>query len=267
MNNTTNRFFIVVVIVLTIMTTISLTLQFSSNGELGENANAASDSSGTIDRDAVEKIIAEYLDAHPEIILNSFYKARQKQEQKISANAAKTIKTKREELENDPKSPYVGKKDADVTIVKFSDYNCGYCKRVVPDLITLLKEDKNLKLVLKDMPILGPQSVLNSKAALVANSLDPSKWWKFHTSMMKSTPRNKDQILAIAKKVGFDTAKFEAEMNNPAIDAQLQKNLALGQSIGVSGTPAFVIGGKFIRGAVGLSVFRDEISKARAAAK
>lgn len=271
MNNTTNRFFIVVVVILTIMTTISLTLQFSSNGKLGENATATSgvsSSSGvtsSFDRAAIEKIIAEYLDEHPEIILSSFYKAKQLQEEQVTANSEKTIKSKREELENDPKSPYVGNKNADVTIVKFSDYNCGYCKRVLPDLITLLKEDKNLKLVLKDFPILGPQSVLTSKAALAANSLDPSKWWKFHTAMMKSTPRNKEQIFEIAKKVGYDLVALEAEINKPAIDAQIQKNLGLGQSIGVRGTPAFVIGGNFIRGAVGLSTFREEVKKARAA--
>ncbi len=271
MDNPTNRFLAFAVVALTIVATVSLTLQFSERKSTVDvsqalDANAAPSAGGnvTVDDARLEEIVARYLQEHPEVIVTAFQAAKAKQDEMVAQQAGKTIKTKITELEKDPHTPYVGNGDADVTIVTFSDYNCGYCKRVVPDLITLLKEDKNVKLVVKDFPILGPQSIISSKAAIVAGELDPAKWWKFHTTMLKSSPRNEDQVFAIADKVGYDVAKFKAEMNKPWVDNQIQKNMKLGSEIGIRGTPAFIIAGELKRGAIGLTDFREAVAKARA---
>lgn len=270
MDNPTNRLLALVVVILTVVATVSLTLHFNNDtqtaasGGLDANAAPSEVENFEVNPEVMEKLIGDYLAKHPEVIVSAFEAVKVKQERLLAERAGKTIQTKIVDLEKDPRTPYVGNGDADVTIVKFSDYNCGYCKRVVPDLITLLKEDKNVKLVVKDFPILGPQSIVSSKAAIVAGQLSPEKWWKFHTGMLKSSPRNEAQVLAIAEKAGYDVEAFKAEMKKPWVDNQIQKNMKLGTEIGIRGTPAFVIGGELKRGAIGLSDFREAVAKARA---
>ena len=260
MGNSANRLLLVLVFVLTIVCTATITF-LAVKGEAPEPKTQIG---AGVSAEDVAEIVEKFITENPNVIIQAFQQAKQRQAVREREVAEKEIKVREKDINHDPKTPFTGNPDGDVTIVKFSDYNCGFCKRVVPDLLTILKEDKNVKFVMKDFPILGPRSTANSKAALAVNKMAPEKWWDFHLAMLKSAPRTDDQLLALAEKVGVDSAKLKVEMAKAEHAKQITKNLSLGQSIGVRGTPAFVINGEFIRGAVSLDIFKERIAAARA---
>lgn len=216
-------------------------------------------------RQAIEAIIGEYISKHPDVIVNALqtYQAEMQKEQQRQAEAA--LQEVEDELLNDPQTPTAGNAKGDVTIVEFFDYNCGYCKQVTPSVQTLLKTDDNVRYVFKEFPILGPGSVTASQAALAVWNLDPAAYLTFHVALMSSRGSlSEQQILDIAKGVGVDPAKLQAEMQKPEIEEKLRENIALGQRINIRGTPAFIINGEIVPGAVSLEALKDLVEKARA---
>ncbi len=218
----------------------------------------------TEQRRAIEAIVGDYIRTHPEVVVNALqaYQAEMQKEQAREAEAA--LKEVEDELLNDPQTPIAGNSDGDVTIVEFFDYNCGYCKQVTPSVQTLLETDDNVRYVFKEFPILGPGSVLASRAALAVWNLEPEKYLPFHMALMKARGSlNEQQILDIAERVGVSPAALQAEMEKPAIEEKLRQNIALGQRINIRGTPAFIINGEIIPGAVSLDALKELIAKAR----
>ncbi len=270
-----NRLLIFMVVILAVLSTAAITTlvvkdssdegEASNGASIIDTANAASVSSASSAE--LEKAVGAYINANPEAIVNAFTRARTIQEAKEARVAEKNIGTRKNDLERDANTPFFGNPDGDVTIVKFSDFNCGFCKRVVPDIAALLAEDKNIRFVIKDFPIMGERSNKDAKASLAAFKINPEKYFDFYKAVMKKSPRTDAQLLALAETIGIDPKALKAEMKKPIYDAQLQKHLALGQSIGVRGTPAFIIDGKFVRGAISLQQFRNKVAEARAAAK
>ncbi len=263
MGNSASRFLAVLVFLLTIVCTASVTLLVVGNTQEEQEQTQGTEVVSGVSAEEIEKTVAQFLKDNPYVIVQAFQAAKQQEADKEREQSEQAIKLRKQEINNDPYTPFTGNPDGDVTIVKFSDYNCGFCKRVVPDIITLLEEDKNIKFVVKDFPILGPRSIENSKAAIAVFKIAPEKWWEFHMAMLKRSPNTNDQLLALAGSVGVDMAQLQEEMKKPEYQKQIDKNLALGSAIGVRGTPAFVINGEFIRGAVGLDVFKDRIAAAR----
>lgn len=215
----------------------------------------------------VDAAIASYLDAHPEAVVNAFAKYRSMQMEAENRKAGQAIREKKGDLEDDKNTPHIGNQGGDVTLVMFSDYNCGFCKRAFADVLKLINDDGKIRLAMKDFPILGPRSVTSSTAALAFYRLAPDKYLDFHSEMLRDTPKTDEQLFALAEKHGVATDALKTEMQKPEIDAQLQKNLALGQSIGVQGTPAFVLNGELIRGAIDLESLRQKVADARSGKK
>jgi protein-disulfide isomerase len=215
-------------------------------------------------RQTIEAIIGDYITNHPEVVVNALraYQAQVQKEEQQQAKAA--LQDAEDELLNDPGTPVAGNPDGDVTIVEFFDYNCGYCKQVLPSVQTLLQTDKNVRYVFKEFPILSAGSVEASRAALAVWSLEPEKYLPFHVALMsaRGSP-GKQQILDLAEGAGIDPAALRAEMQKPEIEEKIRANIALGQRINVKGTPAFIINGEIIPGAVSLDALRDLISAAR----
>jgi len=249
MNNSTVRALFAAVIVLAIIATSSITALL-----VGKESSGGTD---------IEKAVYDVLKNNPTLIVNAFQEAQIQQEQEEVAKASKEISGRRDEIESDPATPFSGNKDGDVIIVEFFDYNCGYCKRVVPDLMTLLSEDDKLKVVFKDFPILSEQSHTIAKAALAFYKLAPGKFFDFHTKAMQQTPRNEEQIISLVSELGLNTEEFKNEMQKPEYAEHIQKNLQLGQAVGVRGTPGFIINGELVRGAIDLNQFRQKIEEAR----
>jgi protein-disulfide isomerase len=168
----------------------------------------------------------------------------------------------RAQIYSDPRSPIAGNPAGDVTIVEFFDYHCGYCKTVSGPLDQLLREDKGLRLVLKEYPILAEDSVVAARAALAASA--QGKYWDFHQALMAHRGKfDMPTLKDIAGSVGLDAEQMEADMAAPSMLEDLQGNHALAEDLGVEGTPTFVIGDRIIPGALSADELKQLIAEAR----
>ena len=160
----------------------------------------------------------------------------------------------------------VGNLQGDVTLVEFFDYNCGYCKRALADTLELLKNDSKLKIVLKELPVLGPGSLEAAKVAIAVRMQDSvgSKYLEFHQKMLASSvPANKANALAVAQSIGLDIARLEIDMASDEVTATLDESRKLAQTLGINGTPSYVVGSKVVVGAVGLAALSEAIKSMR----
>lgn len=212
----------------------------------------------------VEKIIGEYLRANPEIILDSIRLMQERERAQESERGAANIATYRELILNDPTSPIGGNPKGDVTIVEFFDYNCTYCKRVFPTIKKLLKEDKNIRFVFKEFPILSPGSELAARAALAAWRQDKTKYWQVHSEFIRLKGRfTESRILRLAKKMGFDPIQLKKDMNSASMSKIIAGNRQLARQLGITGTPGFVIGNEIVPGAIDLTALKQLVAAAR----
>jgi protein-disulfide isomerase len=209
-----------------------------------------------------EKIVHDYLVEHPEVIKEAIQALQAKEEQGKADAQTQSVLQNKDALFNDPGTPVAGNPMGDVTVVEFFDYHCPYCKAVAAPLQQLLQDDKGVRLVLKEFPILGEDSVLASHAALAA--VGQGKYWEFHQALMEHRgPFDMDVIKTIAAKVGLDPAKLEADMGQHQIEPLISANHKLAQTLDVSATPTFVIGDQVVEGAVPLEQLKALIQKAR----
>ena len=157
----------------------------------------------------------------------------------------------------------LGNPQGNVTMVEFFDYNCGYCKRALPDMLELLKTNPNLKFVLKEFPVLGEGSVEAARVAVAVRMQDATgkKYLEFHQKLLGGRGQaDKARALAAAKDVGFDMARIEKDMNSDEAKTTIDENLKLADAIGVSGTPTYVVGNEVVVGAVGLDTLKEKLA-------
>ena len=202
-------------------------------------------------KNEIKKMIRNYILEYPEIIPEAVEVLRSRQ------NISR-IKDSQNLLYNDGYSFVAGNKNGDVTLVEFYDYNCGYCKQVP----RLIEEDKNLKVIFKELPILAETSQFASVAAMA--SMKQGKFSKFHSAMMKNKRAlTEDLILKIATDSGIDEAQLLIDMEDPKIEENIMKTKYLVQNIGISGTPGFVIGNQIIPGFIPYEKLKAIITKER----
>jgi protein-disulfide isomerase len=225
------------------------------------NKHLASINGSSAGRDELKDIVKEILEENPEFILNSLKSMQQKHEKEAAEKAKSTISDNKKELEEGKESPFAGKADSKKIVVYFFDSSCGYCKKSSNTLKQLLKDDKEVKLVFKEFPILGENSTKAAKAALAVYNIDKNKYIEFHNSIMTSAAVNEQVIYQIAQALGIDSEKLKAEMSKPEIAAQLEKNSKLGKEIGIQGTPAFIINGQLVPGAIELEQFKQMLAE------
>jgi protein-disulfide isomerase len=210
----------------------------------------------------VEQIIHDYLLEHPEVVVEAVDKYQAEQAKTVAAQQAKALVERRDELTKDPDAPVLGNPSGDVTLVEFFDYRCPYCKAVSAGLMDTVRSDGNVRLVMKEFPILGAESEYAAKAALAAYR--QGKYGEFHEAMM--TFKGKvavDDVKRIAADVGIDTAKMEKDMAAPEIAGMIQRNYALAQALGITGTPSFIIADQLIPGAISMEEMKKQIAAAR----
>ncbi len=216
----------------------------------------------TGDKAALGKSIREYLMANPEVLVEAMQELERKQDSQRDSVALKAIQENRTALMSDPESPVVGNPNGDVTIVEFSDYQCPYCKRAHATVKSVLAADSKVKLVFKDLPILGEPSRIAALAALAARA--QNKHLALHNALMESSGKlDRDRIMEIARSVGLDVAQLQKDMEDPKLKAIIDRNMALASALGVRGTPAFVIGQQFVPGAVDADTLKQMIAAAR----
>jgi protein-disulfide isomerase len=172
--------------------------------------------------------------------------------------------TLRPQLEKNPTDPQAGNKDGDVTIVAFHDHNCGYCRKSIADIEKILAEDKGVKLVVKDFPILGPMSVEKAKASIAIAKIAPEKWYSYYDGLAHTNTQTVEQVIDFVQtKLGIDPNLLKSEMESKATNNKISENHSLGEQLNVSGTPVFIINGKVVRGAAGYDAFKEAIAEAR----
>lgn len=224
---------------------------------------AAQEAAAPLTREAVEAIIREYLLQNPELIMESVRALQQRQQTQERERVAGVLAARQAELQRDPDAPVAGNPRGDVTIVEFFDYRCGYCKSVAPTLRQLLEQDGNVRLVYKEFPILGPDSVVAARIALAAHR--QGKYEQVHTAFMAHKGSFDERtLLALAASVGADATRLAADMQDPAIQGQLQATDALAAALGITGTPGFLFGNQLVPGAIALDEMKKLVSAARA---
>ncbi len=197
----------------------------------------------------IERLVRAYILEHPEIILEAIEILQQREQQAEVAARQSAISGSDDALYEDEYSPIAGNPEGDVTIVEFFDYNCPYCKRVTPEIFGLLAQDGNIRYIAKEWPIFGEDSEFAARAAMA--SVKQDKYARFHQALMAIRgPANPTTVQRAAEEVGLDWAALEAEMDEDWITEALARNHALAQQLGVTGTPAMVIGESFLPGAV-----------------
>lgn len=216
---------------------------------------------------AIEEIVRELLTKkEPDLVIKAAQEMQNKQETEIAAKSQQALATNKDKIYNDPNAPVAGNPKGNVTMVEFFDYQCGFCKTTYDNIMKLLAEDKNVKFVFKEFPILGPNSMVTSKAALA--SVKQGKYPKFHEALMRTKEQlSEDVVMRVAKTVGLDTDKLKKDMADESIEKMIKANLALGGEIGARGTPSFVIGDQVYPGAMQFDHMKKAIEDARKGAK
>ena len=205
--------------------------------------------------------IERYIRTHPEVIIESIQGLEAKREAEQKERQKMALKAKQNELLHDPLSPVSGNPKGEITVVEFYDYRCGYCKKAAPSVTELQKVDPRVRVVYKDFPILGESSELAAKAAL-ASQLQ-GKHQVFHEALFASHgDMTKEEIFKIAVRVGLDAKRLEADMANPGWQAVIDKNRALAQELGITGTPGFIVGNELVPGWLDLNGLKALIARA-----
>jgi len=220
-------------------------------------------------KQAIGEVVRDYLLQNPELLAEVIGELEKRQAEAQRTAQASAVKETQQTLLNAPHSFVAGNPSGDVTLVEFFDYNCGYCKKALGDLQTLIKSDPKLRVVLKDFPVLGPDSVEASRVALaVKNQLQGQKLFDYHVKVLETRGRvNGERAMAVAKEMGVDMAKLQKDMESPEQRTALQENMALGDKLNLTGTPAFIIGEVVIPGAVGLEPLKQVVDNVRSCGK
>ena len=185
-----------------------------------------------------------------------------KDEQTRADQQAQALSTHKDALFNPVEGTIIGNPKGDVTVVEFFDYNCGYCKSMVPAITEILDQDDNLRMVMKEFPILGTGSLVAAQAALAAR--EQGKYAEMHMALISHKGAlNRESVESVAKSIGLDVVKLVEDMKNPNINDILSSNMALAQDLGIEGTPALIVGDTLVPGAIGKDRLLNLIADAR----
>lgn len=237
---------------------MTLLLVLTAGAARAESERGASD----LPVDQIESIVRDYLLREPKIIYQALEELQRRQTEAAAARQREAIISNRSSLLEQPTTPIAGNPDGDVSLVEFFDYQCTYCRRVVSSMQALLEEDRNLRIVFKEFPILGEDSVRAARAALAAARQD--RYLPFHFALMRARDLSLDGIMRVAEQVQLDTEQLARDMDAPEITAEIQANFQLARQLGVEGTPAFVVGETLVPGAVEKTRLVQLIEEARA---
>lgn len=206
--------------------------------------------------EAVRKVVREYLMEHPEVIVDAMEALREKMNAQAETQAKKAITSQKDPLFNSKDDPIIGNPKGDVTVVEFFDYNCGYCKLVLDPMTDAVKNDGKVKVVLKEFPILGEDSVTAARAALAAKK--QGKYEDLHRAFLKYRGKlDEKAIFRLAGEAGINVEQMKKEMMAPEIEQQIKKNVELAHSLNIGSTPTFVVGDRILPGAMEGQVFKQ----------
>ncbi|MBA1158873.1 DsbA family protein [Microvirga mediterraneensis] len=232
---------------------------------------AAAQTAGFTDeqRKAIGEIAREYLLKNPEVLQEMMTELERRNAEAQTRSQAEVLRTEKNTIFNSPSDYVIGNPQGDVTLVEFLDYNCPYCKKAAADVKALITADPKLRVVLKEFPVLGPQSLEASRVALAARQqLKGDRLLEYHTRLMQMRGQvDGAKAKAVAKDMGLDIAQLDKDIESPSGRSVIEANALLADKLGLSGTPAFVIGDQVIAGAVGPEPLRQAIANVRSCGK
>ena len=206
-------------------------------------------------RAAIEAVVEQYILDHGDIIPKAMQRLQDRE-------VTKLLDSNRAEIEAPFAGAWAGAKDGNVTLVEFFDYNCPYCRASHPDVQRLLAEDKTLKVVYRDLPVLGPASDEAAMASLSAAR--QGRYAAFHDAMITGPRPSHERTVMVVRQARLNEVQTARDMGAPALKAEIKKNLDLARALGVTGTPTYVVGNKILSGAVGYAELKKAIGEARA---
>ena len=208
------------------------------------------------------QIIRQYLLKNPEVLREAFQALEKKEKLAQLNQAQKAIVEKADIIFRSKGDLVMGNPNGKTTMVEFFDYNCGFCKRSLPDILRLAAEDKDLKIVLKEFPILGPGSMFAARAAIASKM--QNKYLELHLAMIKKRGTvNEAAVLKAAQSIGLDMKKLQKDMKSDAVSKIIQENHSIARALNINGTPAFIIGDQLLPGAVGFETLSSTIKDVR----
>jgi protein-disulfide isomerase len=196
----------------------------------------------------IGEIVKDYLMKNPDVLVDVQAALEAKLEKEQSEKLKTFMSENAKDIYRNPESPVAGDPNGDITVVEFFDYNCGYCKRGLPEVQKLIQGDKKVRFVFKELPILSKGSEEAARAALAAKR--QGKYWEFHQAMLGGKGQaNEASSVKAAEALGLDMAKFKSDMASDGVKEELEKMKALAKKMGINGTPHFLVGDKSIPGA------------------
>jgi len=218
-------------------------------------------------RGEIEKIVREYLLNNPQLLQEVMGELEKRQAQADAEKHRAAIKEHAEIIFNSPRQVTLGNPKGDVTFVELFDYNCGYCKRAMADMLDLMKADSNIKVVLKEFPVLGEGSTQAAQVAVAVRMQDKTggkKYLEFHQKLLGGRgAADKARAMAVAKEVGLDMVRLEKDMASEEVKTTLAESFKIAEAMGLNGTPSYVIGNEAVIGAVGLATLKERVNMAR----
>ena len=213
-----------------------------------------------LDKAEIGKIIREYLLENPELMIEVQQALEAKQQSQLAVTQQEIISSQKDKIFSSNYQIEIGNPDAEITIVEFFDYNCGFCQRALTDMEIMLQSNNKLKFVLKEFPVLGEASIEATRVSMAIAKLLPEKHAEFHTELL-SLPgqKNGERAMQLAIKMGAKQDEVLAEMENPAIIETIQETYELANSLGITGTPSYVVGNEVVFGAVGHDQLENKI--------
>jgi protein-disulfide isomerase len=216
------------------------------------------------EREEIESILRDYLLANPEFLLEVQDAYERKIAESQREKQGETIASQNASIFEDPKDPVLGNPEGSVTVVEFFDYNCGYCKRAMSDMTSMMENDSELRFVLKEFPILGPESEEAHRVSYAFNEIMPEKYGDFHLRLLGFDGRaNGDVAMRIATELGADEAAIRDRMDDDEISDRIRATYQLAENLGINGTPAYVVGDEVVSGALGESVLTTKVANVR----
>ncbi|CCV08362.1 hypothetical protein MESS2_730258 [Mesorhizobium metallidurans STM 2683] len=223
-----------------------------------QSAHAA----GEMSQDQFDKRVRDYILANPEIIMQALQSLDARQREAQAAEAKQVLASRADDIFRDKQSPVGGNAEGNVTLVEFFDYNCPYCRQMAPIMEQAVADDPQLRIVYKEFPILGPDSLFAAKAALAAQL--QGKYGAFHKALFGARTRVTEAVvLKIAGETGLDVERMKSDMQKPDIQALIDRNTELAQALRITGTPGFVAGDQIFPGATDLATLKKLLDQAR----
>lgn len=218
------------------------------------------------ERAAFNEQIRSYLLENPEIILEAVNLLEERQAQAQAQADFTLVEDNKDAIFNDPRSWVGGNPEGDITLVEFLDYRCGFCRRAMPEVADLLASDGNIRLIIKEFPILGESSVIMSRFALATRDVaGPEAYKDMHDALMELNGDPSDVALRrLAEGMGLDADAILAQMESPAVGEELQDNYDLAQALNIQGTPSFVLQDELLRGFLTADEMKERVAQKRA---